>query len=117
VSPGAAGKSGKCRLVFRAARLSQTVQTPVHRIRIRTPHINDIIADGVRSGLGRFVLSPAAPHVFKAHLQQQHRGDELRPGLAAYLPFDLKTLFRLDQPITNQWKLVSQEFFDQVGVY
>jgi hypothetical protein len=81
------------------------------------PHINDVIADGVRSGLGIFVLSPVAPHVFKAHLQHQHRGDEIWSGLAAYFPFDLKTLFPADQSITDQWKLVSQRFFGHVGGY
>lgn len=72
----------------------------------RDPHINDIIADGIRDhGLKLHVVSPVQPREFKDMLMSVHganvhvipRGEELWDGLSGYYRASVTEFFKTDQ--------------------
>jgi hypothetical protein len=77
----------------------------------RDPHINDVLADAVRSGTEIFILGPGSADQVAMRIMGCHRGEEIWNGLSGYFPFDLVTMFPADQHRTEESKFVSYQLF------
>lgn len=74
-------------------------------------HINTAIAEGIRTGLRLYTLSPEAPDNLAGRLRGTQTGDRIWQGLAGYFQCDFKTLFPADQSTTAEWRMVQRQFF------
>jgi hypothetical protein len=88
----------------------------------RDPHINAIIADGIKEhGLRLYLVTPQSPDEFYARLVPRHgevtrpidqRGEEIWNGLAGYY---VQSVHRL---ISNEWNLLpdGEALLDRLGL-